>query len=209
MADESARLTLHRTPDFPVIVGSLEENRALFRARLAELNLSVPVSDVRVSSNGEALFVDWETFPSTQDRAAVVGAANIFVGTSTSEAPIEVNHWNAVLAPTTALALAVDITTPPLADGTYQVIANAMHRMVAEVAAQGSRATILIERSDGASYQQQDHTALAFTQSFNLPITFTVTPGQTIRARVGVQKITGAGGTAEMTGARVTIDKIA
>jgi hypothetical protein len=79
--------------------------------------------------------------------------------------------------------------------------------MQAVAANTGIEGKIRITRSDGVFVEQDDAWDLANRHAFNGAITFTVLAGQTIRAFLTFSRL-GVSGTAEMSGARVTIDQL-
>lgn len=193
--------------DLPALVGPLSASFELLKAGIEGLPFNNPPSFVELVESATVL-IHWTSYPGEIDLGRIKDYLDLFVGGATSDAPVEINAWDPVPALDTNVVLALDHTTPPLKKATYQVILNAMHRLQAETPAQGSRLFLRVDRSDGGAYEQNDHTTMFFTQAVNLPLTFTVEEGQTIRVRIGVALITGAGGVAEVTGARATIDKI-
>jgi hypothetical protein len=207
MAVDDFKRYYNNPEDFPVLVGSLSDSFQTLRAGIEGLALGVQPAYAELVESATVL-LHWSSYPGQQTLDDIEEFFDQFVGGATSEAPIEINAWDAVVAPTTDMVYAIDFTTPPLKKATFQVILNAMHRLQAETPNQGSRLFLQVDRSDGASYPQNDHTTMFFTQAVNLPISFTVEEGQTIRVRIGIALITGAGGVAEVTGSRATIDKI-
>jgi hypothetical protein len=207
MAIDDFKRYYHNPDDFPLLVGSLESSWSLLRAGIEALDLGLDPSAV-VQVDSVTVLIQWGTYPGQETLDDITEFFNQFVGGATSEEPIELNAWDAVVAPTTDMVYAIDYTSPPLKKATFQVILNAQHRLQAETPSQGSRLLLQVDRSDGASYPQNDHTTMFFTQAVNLPLSFTVEEGQTIRVRIGVALITGAGGVAEVTMARATIDRI-
>jgi hypothetical protein len=199
---------IYNASEFPLLQGPLEAGFDIFKAQVNALDLNNEIGYFELVDRGGAVLFYWDEYPGEDDLNDVQGVVSAFVGGGTSEAPVEINNWDPVTAITTDLVLSIDYTTPPLAHGTYQVILNNTHRLQAETPNQGSRLFQRVDRSDGGAYEQNDHTTMFFTVSKNLPITFQVEAGQTIRVRTGVALITGAGGVAEVTGSRATIDKI-
>lgn len=207
MAIDEFKRYYHNPEDFPLLVGPVSSSFEFLKTGLQELPFNMYPSYVEQVDSATVL-VHWPAYPGEDDLLRVKNFFDAFVTGVTSDAPIEINNWDPVLATTQDVALAIDHTSPPLKTSTYQVILNAMHRMQADTPAQGSRLFLRVDRSDGGAYEQNDHTMMSFTQAVNLPITFTVTEGQTIRVRAGVALVTGAGGAAVITGARATIDRI-
>lgn len=183
-------------------------NAEQFGTYLATLPIAQPVIDVRAVQQ-HSISVEWADLPAQSDIDVVDQAVATFTAQPTTDEPFELNSFGATTATSSALVDKIDFTTPPLEPGTYQVLWVSMLRMVAAVAATGVRALITLTRSDGTSVQQESHWDLAQRVAFNGGLTFHVLAGQTIRAHLQVSKIGVAAATAEMSGARVTIDKIA
>lgn len=190
--------------------GSLAENKDVIDAALATIAppLSLPVNETRLALGGAALIVDWAGLPSSADVAAVTALIPTIVGVTTTSQPFEFNSFAASTSTSGVHATKIDQTTPPLDAGTYQVLWNSSLRMAAVIANTGIEGKIRITRSDGAFVEQDDAWDLANRHAFNGAITFTLLAGQTIRAHLTFARL-GASGTAEMSGARVTIDQIA
>jgi hypothetical protein len=79
--------------------------------------------------------------------------------------------------------------------------------MQAVAANTGIEGKVRITRSDGVFVEQDDAWDLANHHAYNGALTFTVLAGQTIRVQLTFSRL-GASGTAEMSGARVTIDQL-
>ncbi len=80
-------------------------------------------------------------------------------------------------------------------------------RMQAVIANTGVVATMRITRSDGVFVEQDDAWDRSNRHAYNWPITFEILAGQTITTLLTFNRL-GASGTAEMSGARITVDKI-
>lgn len=182
---------------------------ALLGGIVGGLALSTPVAEVRTFALGEntGAVVEWEGLPSAADVALIDAAVAAFTGGTTTSAPIiQLSAAVATSASATPVTK-IDFTTPPLDAGTYQVIWNTSLRMQAVIANTGVQADITLTRSDLVSVHQDDAWNLTNRHAFNGVITFEVLAGQTIRSLVTFQRL-GASGTAEMSGVRVSIDKI-
>lgn len=206
MADDYFRRRYAQS-DFPALAGSIAENIGLLRTALAQLVLTEPVYDVRLDPGQAAAIVEWVRLPSTGDLTAVNNAVAAFVGGTTTSAPIEINSFGVSTTTSATPVTKITHTTLPLAAGTYQVIWNSSIRMQAVAANTGVEGRITITRSDGASVAQTDAWDLANNHVFNGAITFVVLAGQTITATLAFLRL-GSSGTAEMSGARITIDKV-
>lgn len=210
MSDESFRKTYYAHEFTALGGGSLPENKPIIDAALAAIDppLSLPVNETRIAIGGAALIVDWAGLPSSADVAAVTALIPTIVGVETTSEPFEFNSFAASTSTSAVHAMKIDQTTPPLDAGTYQVIWNSSIRMQALIANTGVEGKIRITRSDGVFVEQDDAWDLANRHAFNGALTFTLLAGQTIRAQLSFARL-GASGTAEMSGARVTIDQIA
>jgi hypothetical protein len=206
MADDYFRRR-YTQADFLVLATSIGEALPLLRTALAELTLTVPVNEVRLDLSQNAAVVEWLTLPLQVDIDAVDAVVAAFTGGTTTSAPIEINSFGAVTSTSATPTVKITHTTQPLDEGTYQVIWNSSVRMLAVIANTGVEGRIAITRSDGAAVSQSDAWDLANLHVFNGAITFVVLAGQTITATLSFLRL-GASGTAEMSGARITIDKI-
>lgn len=206
MADDYFRRR-YTQADFTSLATSIAEGLPLLRTALALLSLTVPVSDVRLDLSLNAAIVEWLTLPAAADITAVNAAVAAFVGGSTTSAPIEINSFGAVTTTSGTPTVKITHTTGPLDAGTYQVIWNSSLRMLAVIANTGVEGRIALVRSDGATVSQSDAWDLNSLHVFNGALTFQILAGQTIAATLSFLRL-GASGTAEMSGARITIDKI-
>lgn len=206
MADDYFRRRYTQT-DFTSLATSIAEGIPLLRTALAVLVLTVPVSDVRLDLSANAAIVEWLSLPSSADVAAVDAAVAAFTGGTTTSAPIEINSFGTVTSTSATPTVKITHTTGALDEGTYQVIWNSSIRMQAVIANTGVEGRISIARSDGATVAQTDAWDLANNHVFNGAITFQILAGQTIAVTLSFLRL-GASGTAEMSGARITIDKI-
>lgn len=206
MADDYFRRRYTQT-DFTSLATSLSEALTLFRTAVAQLSLTQPVADVRLDLSENAIIVEWLTLPIQADINAVNAAVAAFTGGTTTSAPIEINSFAVATSTSGTPTVKITHTTQPLDEGTYQVIWNSSIRMQALIANTGVEGRISIARSDGASVAQTDAWDLANNHVFNGAITFIILAGQTIAVTLSFLRL-GASGTAEMSGARITIDKI-
>jgi hypothetical protein len=191
--------------EFTALVGNIPI--ALLAAQLTALALSVPVLDVRLTPQQHAVIVEWNAFPSAADLTALDAAIAAFVGGETTSQPFEYNSFAVSTTTSSTPVVKLDNTTPPLDAGTYQVLWTTSLRMQAVVANTGVQADVTLTRSDGVVVHQDDAWNLSNRHAFNGAITFQVTAGQTIRSQLTFQRL-GASGTAELSGARITVDKI-
>jgi hypothetical protein len=205
---ESTFRRFYRQAEFLGMAGN-PVDPAQFATFLTTLPLSEPVADVRVSVQG-IVGVEWADLPTQNDLDILDNAVATFAAAPTTDQPFELNSFAATTATTAALVDKINFTTPPLAAGTYQVLWTSMLRMVAAVANTGVRGVMTLARQPGnTQVQQESNWDLAQKIAFNGGLTFQVTAGQTISALLQLNKLGAAAATAEMSGARVTIDKIA
>lgn len=191
--------------EFTSLVGNIPI--ALLAAQLTALSLTVPPIDVRFTPQEHAVIVEWDQFPSAQDIVDLDAAVAAFAGGATTSEPFQYNSFAVATSTSSTPVVKIDQTTPPLDAGTYQVIWTSSTRMQAVAANTGVQADVTLTRSDGVSVHQDDAWNLANRHAFNGAITFQVLAGQTIRSELTFNRL-GASGTAEMSGARITVDKI-
>lgn len=204
MSDSSIR-RFYRRADFVAMLPAAA-NLPLLAATLGALVLTVPIAEIRGLPDGGAV-VEWATLPASGDLALVDAAIAAFVGGATTSQPFEYNSFAVATSTSSTPVVKIDETTPPLDPGTYQVIWTSSTRMQAVAANTGVQADITLTRSDGVSVHQDDAWNLANRHAYNGSLTFQVLAGQTIRSELTFNRL-GASGTAEMSGARVTVDKI-
>lgn len=191
--------------DFTSLAGNIPI--ALLATTLTALALSVPILDVRFTPQQNAVIVEWNTFPSAADITALDAAVAAFIGGTTTSQPFEYNSFAVSTSASSTPVTKIDQTTPPLDAGTYQVLWTTSLRMQAVIANTGVQADITLSRSDGVSVHQDDAWDLTNRHAFNGALTFQVLAGQTIRSQLTFNRL-GASGTAEMSGVRITVDKI-
>jgi hypothetical protein len=210
LSDESFRKTYYASAFVALGSGSLAENKSVVDAALFTITppLSVPINETRLALGGGALIVEWAALPSSADVAAVDALIPTIVGVATTSEPFEFNSFGASTSTSSTPVPKIAQVTPPLSAGTYQVIWTSSLRMQAVAANTGVEGKIRIERSDGVAVEQTDAWDLTAKHAFNGAITFKVLAGQTLSVALSFYRL-GASGTAEMSGARVTIDQIA
>lgn len=177
---------------------------------LGALALSEPVAEVRKIQAGEAVgvAVAWAGIPSNADVAAVDAAVAAFTGGPTTSEPFVEVSTPATTASNATPVTKIDITTPPLEAGTYQVIFSCQYRMQAVVAGDAARAISIVTPSGTSARQQVDHWGESVAKAYNGAATFKRTTGQTIRVQLLIAEVGPGTGTAEMSDARVSVDKI-
>jgi hypothetical protein len=154
------------------------------------------------STFNQSIFVEWPTLPSAGDLLAVGAVVAAFTGSSTTSAPIIVTSAQATTT-TGAAVSKLTLTTPPLDAGTYQIIFSCQIRMTAVVAGEAARA---ISTINGVS--QQDHWGESVLKAYNGAATIQRTAGQTITVDLSIQEVGPGVGTAEMSQARISVDKL-
>jgi hypothetical protein len=191
--------------EFTALVGNIPI--ALLAAQLMALALTVPILDVRFTPLENGVIVEWNQFPSTADIAAVDAAVAAFVGGTTTSQPFEYNSFAVATSASSTSVVKINQTTPALDAGTYQVLWTTSTRMQAVIANTGVEGKIRLTRSDGVFVEQDDAWDRTNRHAFNGAITFQILAGQTITSLLTFSRL-GASGVAEMSGARVTVDKI-
>lgn len=207
MADDSYR-KFYRQSAFTSLLSGLIQALPLLRTTIGALSLSVPVADVRLGLLDQVVvIVEWPGLPSAADVALVDAAIASFAGGTTTSQPFEYNSFGVSTSNSSTPVTKLNNTTPLLDAGTYQVIWNALLRMSAVIANTGVEAKVRITRSDGVFVEQTDAWDLNVNHAYNGAITFQVLPGQTLTTLLTFSRL-GALGTAELSGARITVDKI-
>lgn len=209
MSESSFRKFYAYTEFLAVASNQLTPNPEAFKTFLATYGFDVVPINVEAIGN-DTIMVEWTTFPSQADIPRLDAAVEEFTGGSTDE-PFEVESLDATSATTSNLVGVIDFTTPPLDSGTYQVTWNALVGMLATVANTGVRGVLTLTRTQGSdvvSRQWEHNWNLQQPQLFGSVTTFRCQSGATIRAHLQVAKLGAAAATAQMGGARVTIDKI-
>jgi hypothetical protein len=191
--------------EFTALVGNIPI--ALLAAQLTALVLSVPILDVRFTPLENGVVVEWNQFPSTADVTAVDAAVAAFTGGTTTSQPFEYNSFAVATSASGTAVVKINQTTPALDAGTYQVLWTTSTRMQAVIANTGVEGKIRLTRSDGTFVEQDDAWDRTNRHAFNGAITFQIAAGQTITSLLTFSRL-GASGTAEMSGARITVDKI-
>lgn len=204
---ESTFQRFYPRADFVALVGSLEENRSRIQTALGDLTLTLPINNVALNAYATAIVVTWEAYPPEADLDAIDAAVAAFVGGETTSQPFVYQSFATSTTTSGTHQTKIDETTPPLDAGTYQVSWVCSTKMAAVIANTGVEAKIRLERSDGAFVEQDDAWDRANRHAYNGSQPFPIAAGQTIRAHLTFARL-GASGTAEISGARVTIDKI-
>jgi hypothetical protein len=204
MAD-SNYTRIYLREEFASLVGNIPIT--LLAAQLTALPLTVPIMDVRFTRQQHAVIIEWSDFPSAQDIVDLDAAVAAFAGGATTSSPFEYNSFAISTSASGTPVTKLNNTTPPLDAGTYQVLWTSSLRMQAVAANTGVEGKVRLTRSDGAFVEQDDAWNLANRHAFNGAITFQVLAGQTITSLLTFSRL-GASGTAEMSGARITVDKI-
>jgi hypothetical protein len=182
---------------------AFEEFRIVFpRSDFLALPLSVPIVDVRSLPN-DAVSVEWETFITLADRLAVQSEiANLSQVGTTSE-PFTVVNDGPIFAPNNTPVIVVQVTTPPLDAGTYQLSWVSMIRLTVAAANTAARSIINVN-----GIPQRHHWGEIVESAHNGSIPIKRLVGQTLTASLSIAKVGPGLVNAEMTGARLSIDKI-
>jgi hypothetical protein len=201
---ESTWRKFYRYTEF-VAMGGVHAEPEQFETHLASLD----VLDPHVFEFADGLGVEWPTAdpPLAALVATVTAAVAAFNQPAPSSAPIELNSFGATSVPNATVVPKITHTTPPLAAGTYQVCWASQLKMAAVIANTGIEGKLRVDRSDGAFVEQVDSWDLTAKHAFNGAVTFVVSAGQTLTVALSATRI-GASGTGEISGARVTIDRL-
>ena len=141
------------------------------------------------------------------DVDAIDDLVSTITGGSTTSQPFVYESFATSTTTSNTHQTKLDNTTPPLDEGTYQVSWVCSTKMAAVVTNTGVEAKIRLERSDGQFVEQDDAWDRANRHAYNGSQPFQIAAGQTIRSLLTFARL-GASGTAEISGARITIDKI-
>lgn len=180
---------------------------ALLKTTLAQLPLTVQVVDVRVAPLDTAVVVEFGGIPTGQDFVDVDSAIAQFQAANTTNLHMEMQSFAAATTTSSSFTAKIDEITPELSAGTYMVNWQSLLRMSVAGASSGVLGRMRIERSDGEFLEQTSAWDLTVGQAFNGCVSFPVTEGQTLRVTLSYARI-GANGTAEMSDARVAIDRV-
>lgn len=191
--------------DFTSLAGAIPI--ALLGNHLAALSLSIPVLDVRLFPLGNGVVVELGGFPTALDVTTLDNAVAAFVGGATTSQPFIFESFAVSTSNSGTPVVKINQTTPPLDEGTYQVSWASSIRMQSVIANTGVQADITLTSSGGGSVHQDDAWNLANRHAYNGSQPFEIAAGQTITALLTFNRL-GASGVAEMSGARITIDKI-
>lgn len=208
MSDTDINVTkFYRPAVFTSLVGAVI-NDGLLRTWLSSVVLSTPLGNLEVLAPGLGVRITWDTLPSEADLAAILTRLGTFTGGTTTSAPFQYNSFPVATSVVATPTVKINETTPPLDAGTYQVIWTSSIRMQAVIANTGVEGKIRLTRSDGVFVEQTDAWDRANNHAYNGALTFQIAAGQTITALLTFSRL-GASGTAEMSGARITIDQLA
>lgn len=180
----------------------------LLSTLIGELTQSTPVVDVRiVTSPASGVVVEWENQPTTGDVDLVDAVVAAFPGGLTSSDPIRVDSLAVETSSSPEPVTKIDHITPALDEGTYLVTWAASLQMQEVIADTRMRAELTLTRSDDFTIHQVDAWDRAEPHAFNGATAFIVATGQRLSALLAFSRL-GSSGVAEMSGARITIDKI-
>jgi hypothetical protein len=207
MADTSFR-RFYRRAAFVALPAPAPIDVAVLSTVIGALVLDHYPAGIFPFSIGDGVELEWAEYPLLGDFTLVDAAIAAFVGGATTAAPIIVVANAAVTTTSATPTSVIDVTTPALSAGTYQVIFSSQFRLTTTVAGEAARAIAIITASPAAAVQQLDHSGDAVVRCYNGAATLLRTAGQTIRVQLQIAEVGPGVATAEMTQARVTIDKI-
>jgi hypothetical protein len=197
----------YRRGDFTALPAG-EINVPVLVTALAALVFDVSIVDVSPLDFGDGVTIEWEGFPSVADVTALDAFIAAFIGGATTSQPFTTVSAAATTTTSATAVSKIDFTTPALDAGTYQIIFSSQFRMLANVAGEAARAISIITAAPAAPVDQQDHWGESVVKAYNGSATILRTAGQTIRVQLQIAEVGPGVGTAEMSKARVTIDKI-
>lgn len=200
MATQNFRIIYDRS-EFLALSGSIQ--LPVLTTTLLGLSLTSPIVDIRRTPSGNGVAVEWESLVSEADIDAVDDAIATFVGAATTSDPFVQTNAGPVTASNSTPVSVIDFTTPPLDFGTYDVKFSSMYRLVNTSANTAARAISIVNGS-----QQMTHWGEAVVSAYNGSGTLQRLAGQTIRVQLQIAKVGAGAVTAEMTGARISIDKV-
>jgi len=194
--------------EFTALVGGLGANIGIIETQIRALALGAAIARVQLYGGEDGVEIEWAGPPSAADLQLVAELVPTITGGGTTSQPFVYESFAMSAANSATPVVKIDETTPPLDAGTYQVSWVSNIQMAAALANTGVQASIRLERlPDGAAVEQPDSWDLPFPHAFNGSQPFQIQAGQRIRARLTFWRL-GASGSAEMRGARVTIDKV-
>lgn len=179
----------------------------LLRSQAGALPLTATLSDVRLSPDGDSVVFEFSGIPAPQDLLDLASFVSSFEQANTTFYHQEFQSFSAETTQSSSFQVKIDETTPALTEGTYMVNWQSTLRMSAAGASSGVLGRIRIERSDGQFLEQTSGWDLTTGHAFNGCVTFPVSEGQTLRCILSYARI-GANGTAEMSDARVAVDRV-
>jgi hypothetical protein len=197
----------YRTSDFASLgLGSV--NYPILDLALAAATPSIPPREAVPIDGNRGAFVRWEGLPTEAELDAADAVIAAHAGTVTTSQPfVEVNNGPVTTTSSTPVSV-IDLLTSPLDQGTYAIDFSSQFRMVTAVAGERAQAVSIVTVNGGTPRQQVSHSPLADLAAYNGSATINIQAGQTIRAQLLIAEIGGAAGTAEMSQARVTVDKV-
>jgi hypothetical protein len=208
MADNSFR-RFYRRVDFVALALTADLNAGPLAIQINALALSTPVAEVRANTLlADGIVIEWLSLPTLADFAAIDAVVAAFVGGSTAIQPFVVTVNSAVTTTSATPTNVIDFTTPTLDAGTYQIIFSSQFRLTTAVAGEAARALFVVTASPAAAVTQQDHSGDPVVKAYNGAVTLARAQGQTMRVQLQIAEVGPGVATAEMTQARITIDRI-
>lgn len=177
-----------------------------FDTFLATYGLAV-VPDLVAVVGGDTVMVEWESYPSSADIALVDAAVAEFDQIAATSQSFALDSFDLSTDSSGSPVVKVDLQTLPLTAGLWRISWVSSIATQGNVPGTGVRAIVILNRSDGAEFQQTHGWDLSEPQAYNGSVPFDILVGQTLRARLGFQLL-GVGNVAQMAGCRVTIDKV-
>lgn len=193
--------------DFAAL-GSGSVNFPVLQANIIAATTAEPPSIIEQTSISSVHLV-WDPGAPAQavlDAADAVVAAH--TGSPTTSAPFVATNNGPVTASNATAVTVIDLTTTPLDAGTYHLDFSSQYRLQALVNGEAARAISIVTINGGAPRTQQDHWDGNVVAAYNGSATFNVNAGATVRVQLQIAEVGPGAGVAEMTLARVTVDKV-
>lgn len=177
-----------------------------FETFIRALAFTNPVIDAYETESG-LIAVQWSAPPTSGDLTLADQAVAGFVANPVGSLPYQVDSFAAETTTSAARVVKATITTQPLTGGRWRFSWNSSIRMSTAAANAGVQASVVVSLSSGESASQNDAWDLNVNHAYNGSYGFNVSEGQTVTASIGYLRL-GAAGVAEMSGVRLTLDKV-
>jgi hypothetical protein len=179
-------------------------NTILFSTHLDPGSLDVPILGLAPALGGDAVRIDWQEFPTLGDLATIAAAVASFPGGEPSHDRVAIESLGVDLNTGATYLTKLSHTTGLLDAGAYLVAWGS------SVTAEGGyvSAKLRVTRSDGHFVEHLDSWPHDTAHAFDGALVMAVDAGQTLTVLASFALL-GGFGTAKMSGARLTIDRVA